>query len=106
MNIKGERHLLAKGKANRANAYREYLRIADRHNPEVATAGSAAAICQLFMTYARANLKPNTVNGHTVRRCFLRKRPRLGRKLRTAQARLGLPEFPSKLEQHFALQRD
>ena len=65
VNIKGKRHLLAKGKGNRANAYREYLRIADRHNPEVATAGSAAAICQLFMTYARANLKPNTVNGHT-----------------------------------------
>ena len=61
----GKQVTLAKGKANRATAYRDFLKLMDRHNPEVATKGSAEQICQLFMVYARKNLKPNTVNNHT-----------------------------------------
>ena len=62
VNLEGKRHLLAKGRANRANAYREYLRVTDRRNPEVAAKGSAQPIYDLLMVYARANLMPKTVN--------------------------------------------
>ena len=52
--LRGKRHVLAKGKSNRTAAYREYLRLADRQNPEVATKGSAMQVCELFLVYARA----------------------------------------------------
>ena len=65
VNLRGKRHVLAKGKSNRTAAYREYLRLADRHNSEVATKGSAMQVCELFLVCASANLKPKTLTGYT-----------------------------------------
>src|SRR5271166_3764580 len=62
---RGKQVMLAKGKANRATAYREFLRLMDRHDPEVAAKGSAMQACNLFLVYARAKLKPKTLTGYT-----------------------------------------
>ena len=55
---------LAKGKANRNEAYREFLKLSDRCDPETANRSSAEAICTMFIAHARVHLKPNTVDGY------------------------------------------
>ncbi|MGO9600138.1 MAG: tyrosine-type recombinase/integrase [Isosphaeraceae bacterium] len=64
VNLHGKRHLLAKGKINRAKAYREYLRLSDLSKPEVASTPSAESICSLFLSHAKVHLKPKTVEGY------------------------------------------
>jgi integrase len=64
VNHKGKRHLLAKGKAQRANAYREYLKLTEKPSLETVASGSAEAIFEKFMVYAKANLKPKTLSGY------------------------------------------
>jgi len=66
VNIKGKRHLLARGKSNRANAYREFLRLTERHDPGVASTSSAEWVCKMFITHAGAHLKPRTVEGYAM----------------------------------------
>lgn len=60
----GKQIRLAKGKANRKEAYREFLKLTEKCDPLTADRSSAEAICLLFIAHARVHLKPNTVDGY------------------------------------------
>ena len=64
VNVQGKRIKLVDGKSNRIEAYRRFLAI----NPEeqqVATARvTGQEVCDLFLQYARTNLKPKTYEGY------------------------------------------
>ena len=60
----GKQIRLAKGKANRKEAYREFLKLTEKCDPATAPRSSAEAICEMFLDHARVHLKPNTVGGY------------------------------------------
>ncbi len=60
----GKQIRLAKGKANRKEAYREFLKLTERCDPGTASRSSSEAICSAFLEHARVHLKPNTVIGY------------------------------------------
>lgn len=60
----GKQIRLAKGKASRKEAYREFLKLTERCDPSTAARSSAEAICEMFLDHARVHNKPNTVSGY------------------------------------------
>jgi integrase len=66
VNHGGKQVRLCKGKANRKEAYRAFLKLSDNAESTPGGRCTASDLLEHFLRYAKANLKPNTYRGYEV----------------------------------------